>query len=195
MLNKINKETLKLFLPLAVLATLTCGLIYATAQQVYRQSANDPQVQIAEDISGILQKGAPPEAIVGQNKTDIGKSLAAFVIIYDSSRSAVISSAVLDGKTPVVPKGVFDSADKRGENIFTWEPKDAVREAVVLRKYQGSAKGYVLVGRSLREVEKRVDSLTKSIGIAWAVILVGTFATLLFVDSVVKKKKPYNKKT
>ena len=39
------------WLPLGVAVTLVCALIYATVQQNYRQSANDPQIQMAEDAA------------------------------------------------------------------------------------------------------------------------------------------------
>ena len=39
------------WLPLAVASTGMCLLVYATVQQNYRQSLNDPQIQMAEDAA------------------------------------------------------------------------------------------------------------------------------------------------
>ena len=79
-----QSKLLKSFIPLAVAITLVCGLIYVSVQQVLRQSANDPQIQIAEDVSGALSTGVPPQAIANPNGTDLKKSLATFIIVYDS---------------------------------------------------------------------------------------------------------------
>jgi hypothetical protein len=39
------RRALAFYVPVAVLATLCCGLVYALVQQDPRQSANDPQIQ------------------------------------------------------------------------------------------------------------------------------------------------------
>ena len=45
------RRTLAFFLPVAVLATLCCGLVYAALQHDLRTGANDPQIQLAEDTA------------------------------------------------------------------------------------------------------------------------------------------------
>lgn len=186
MQNKLF-NTIKIWIPFAVMATLLCGLIYVSVQQVYRQSANDPQIQIAEDISRALSNGVPPQAIANPNTTDISKSLATFIIIYNSSKVSVLSSAVLDGKTPQVPQGIFNSVGKSGQSRFTWEPKDGIRVAAVLQKYTGKTPGYILAGRSIREIEKREDFLKKGVGLAYIVTLIATFISIYFVDRFLNK--------
>ena len=180
---------IKVWFPLAVLSTLFCGLVYATVQQNYRQSANDPQIQIAQDTVATINSGFSPKDAVFRNRIDISKSLAPYIIIYDASGKPIVSGAVLDDKTPNPPKRAFDSAKKFGENRFTWEPKNEVRSAVVLAYYKGKESGFVLAGRSLREIEMRKTRLEIQVGVAWIVILVATLAAVIISESFFKNIK------
>ncbi len=195
---------LKHFLPLAIVITATCGLVYGAVQQDLRQSANDPQIQIAEDIAGAIDHGQPPQTIIPPFKVDISKSLAPYVIIYDKDGNVLQSGVQLDGKTPDVPRGVFNVSQWKNpiighhltlgtptdETRFTWQPKDDVRSAAVIKKFSGAGGGYVLAGRSLREVEARVMRLLLYVGLAWVVTMGATFIAVTFFEFVsVKKKK------
>lgn len=160
-----------------ILVTIFAFLIYGSVQHVLRMSANDPQIQISQDFAVELSQGKAVR--VGEDKIDIEKSLSTYVIIFDSNLNPVTSSAVLDGKTPVLPQGVFGYAGKNGENRFTWQPKNGVRSAAVLVSFGGKNPGYVLVGRSLREVEKREQDLAIEVVTAWVVALM--FASLPFL--------------
>lgn len=181
MTNEARTAIFRKFIPFAVVITLLCGLFFVGLRQILRQSANDPQIQIVEDVSNALADGVPPQAIANPNSTNIGKSLATFIIIYDSSKSAVLSSATLDGKTPELPKTVLEEVDKEGQKVFTWEPKEDVRTAAVIQKYQDKPSGYVLVARSIREVEKRELMLEQIVGIAWIVTLTITFISINYI--------------
>jgi len=73
---------------LAILLTLTTFIAltgYNISQQVLRMSANDPQIQMAEDAAQRLNAGEDAERIVPDHKVDMAASLAPFVIIYDDS--------------------------------------------------------------------------------------------------------------
>ena len=52
--------------------------------------------------------------------------------------------------------------------------------AAVIVHHGGAHPGFVLGGRSLREVEKRVDDLTFEVFVGWIVTLLTTFAAILF---------------
>ncbi|HLC99627.1 MAG TPA: hypothetical protein VJC11_01540 [Patescibacteria group bacterium] len=171
----IYQHIIKYWIPLAVGITLLCGLVYVTVQQNYRQSANDPQIQIVEDVIAAIAGGQKPEEMLGTNtKTDITKSLAVYVIIYDTEGKPIASTAQLDGKDPVVSKGVLDIAKANGENRITWQPKENVRSAIVVKPFTAATSGFVLVGRSLREIEQREGQMTNMIAIALAISLVAT---------------------
>jgi|SRR3989344_500060 len=180
---------IKVWFPLAVLSTLFCGLVYVTIQQNLRQSANDPQIQIVQDTVATINSGFSPKDAVFRNTIDISKSLAPYVIIYDASEKPIASGAVLDGKTPNPKKEAFDFAKKTGENRFTWEAKKGVRSAVVLAYYKGKDSGFVLAGRSLKEVEKRESQLGAQVVIAWIIILVASLTAVIVSELILKNIK------
>lgn len=168
---------------LAAIMTVLVGLVYAGVQQNYRQNANDPQIEITQEISEAINKGAPPDQIIPPSAgTDIKTSLAAFAMIFDKDGKVVGSSAKLNDKDPVPPKSVFDNAKKHGRNILTWQPeKDVSLAAVVAPVKSGDSDYYILAGRNLREIEKREQSLALMSLITWVVLLLlsGLFTVAL----------------
>lgn len=189
---------IKLWLPLGIGLTSVFFVVYATVQQNYRMNANDPQIQITEDLSGSLESGAEAKNILPPYKLDISKSLSTFVILYDDKTDVVGSTAELDGQTPKPPQGVFDAAKKNGEVRITWEPKSGVRSATVLGYYKGKTPGFVLVGRSLKEVELRELNLELMVVAGWAITMIVTLIVSVMVtgvgkDSVIVLKKPGTK--
>ncbi len=165
------------WLPYALILTLLAGLIYAVSQHMLRQDANDPQIQLAEDAARTLETGTPHTAAMASttNPVDIRKSLAPFMVIYDDHGVTVLRSGA-DAPTP--PSGVFDYARSYGENKFTWQPERGVRIATILVHYGGISPGFVLAGRSLREVEKRESELASETIIGWLVGLVLSFGAV-----------------
>lgn len=174
---------LRSFLPLAAVATILSLLIYTAVQQNYRQGANDPQIQIAEDTANLLTSGGSIQSITPSTQVDLSKSLATFIIVYDSNGKELVSSAILDNKTPVLPDGVLNDAKNKGELRFTWEPKAGVREATVVAYYSGKTQGFILSGRSLKEVEVREDWLSKYVFLSW----LGSLIASLFLITVFSK--------
>ncbi len=167
--------------PVGVAIILLGGLSYAAIQQVYRTSLNDPQIQIAEDIVSGLQDGKP----LGQfaQQTDLDKNLSPYVIVYNDKHEAISHSGTLGGVVPVPPAGVFDYALKHGQDRITWEPKPGIRSAIVVMPYKHDPDaGFVLVGRSMREVEKRENNLAKMVSLGIAITLVLSFLTAVAGD-------------
>lgn len=169
---KANLEFFRHWLPLAVVITLVSGLIYSTVQQNYRQSANDPQIQMAEDAAMQLNHGTKsPSQAVPTDTVDIASSLAPFMIVYDVNGQVAASSGKLGDTQPSLPGGVLDYVKQHGQDRFTWQPQSDARIATVVTSYN---QGYVLVGRNMREVEKREDSLSEMVLIGWLVTLAAT---------------------
>ena len=152
---KTIRAILIYWLPLAAAITLLSGVIYGTVQQSYRTGADDPQIQMAEDTATKLEGGAALEEVIPQESVDIAVSLAPYLIIFDANKQPTAGNAVLHGELPTVPPGVLDVAKEKGQNRVTWQPEPGVRSATVVMPVDGGQKGYVLAGRSLREVEKR----------------------------------------
>jgi hypothetical protein len=171
---KILKDILRQWLPIAAAATAFCALVYLAVQQALRHSANDPQIQMAEDASHLLAQGEAVQGMLPATKVDLAQSLAPFIIVFDSAGEPVASSGFLHGKTPHLPRGVLDYVRQHGEERVTWQPEPHVRMASVIMKYEGSKPGFVLAARSLRETEKRESQVAQEAGLAWAFILGST---------------------
>ncbi len=166
-----NFRSVVIFLLLVVLSTVIFGAMYGAVQQNYRNGANDPQVEVVDQVAAVIKQDIPLDAILGSaDQVDVAQSLSLFVMIFDKDKKLVSSSAQVDGQVPTPPQGTFDSANKEGGNRFTWEPKEGVRVAAVLK--QVDDKGYVLAGRSLREIEKRESDLLKMIAVSWLISVV-----------------------
>lgn len=173
------------WLPLGFAITMLCGIIYGTVQQNYRQNANDPQTEIISGLIEPLSQGQSPEALNSAQRQDLSRTLSPFVMVFDEKGKVVASTAELNGKVPTVPMGILSSAKKYGENRVTWEPAPNVREATIVDYYKGKSSGYVLVGKSLTEVEKRVDQLTQTVFVLWLVTLLGSFFVSCLVETMI----------
>jgi len=183
------KHILRQWLPLAVVVTAVCGLVYLAVQQDLRQSANDPQIQMVEDAAAALENGAAVEAIVPAEKVAIEHSLAPFVMVFNDRGDVVGSSATLHGKTPQLPAGILDYVRGHGEDRVTWQPEPGVRIAAVVARFQGSQPGFVLAGRSLREVEVREDNAELEAGAAWIVTMAASLAGVTLCEFILGGKR------
>ncbi len=172
----MNKYSLAAIFVIGVL----CALIYVSIQHVLRMDANDPQIQISEDTAVMLSRGYTPDAVMPQTKVDIAMSLAPFMIVYDKDKMVLASSGILDGRTPSLPSGVLTYVSLHGEDRFTWQPRMGVRIAAVVTQYKN---GFVLIGRNLREVEKREDDLMKQVLIGWVGMVILASSPFLIKNS------------
>jgi hypothetical protein len=177
------------WIPLAFVVTVLCGFTYAGIQQVYRNSADDPQIQMAEDAAAAIGAGATPASAAGTGAVDADTSLAPFVIVYSAARRPVAGTGRLGGVLPTPPPGVFDAATAMGRDRFTWQPPSGVRIATVVIPVEGG-RGWVLAGRSLREAERRVDQLGWMALAAWAVALAGSLALVGAFEGVAARHRP-----
>ena len=168
---KLFKDILRQWVPIAAMTTLFCVLVYVAVQQALRHSANDPQIQIAEDAAAALGNGNAAETVVPASIVDMAQSLAPFLIVFDSTGAVLGSSGVLHGKVPIPQAGVFEFVRRHGEERVTWQPERGVRMASVIVRYNGPHPGFVLAARSLREVERREAQTGQLAGIGWLGIL------------------------
>jgi hypothetical protein len=165
----------------AVVVTCLSFMVYGAVQQVLRQSANDPQIALAEDAAAALLRGAKPDSIVGTQQVEIEHSLSPFLIVFDTNGKPLASSGVLDGNVPTLPVGVLEYTAQHGQDRITWQPRSDARIAAVIQHYGGTAPGFVLAGRSLREVERREDSLLMMVAFGWLVTLGAALAVIVLV--------------
>ncbi len=158
------------------------GLVYVAVQQDLRLGGNDPQIQMAEDTAAALSNGQQPiSTVLSPFSLDISKSLAPFITVFDDAGNPVGSSGQLDGKMPTLPSGVADYVRTHGEDRITWQPRTGVRIAAVITIYtSGTKSGFVLGGRSLREVESREDLVLSQVTAVWLMSLILVFVILFF---------------
>jgi hypothetical protein len=186
---KTLKAILRAWLPLAVAITGVCGLVYVTSQQMLRMGANEPQVQIAQDWAIALEQGYSADSVGSAAKVDIAASLSTFVAVYDDAGKLLASSGQLRGTDPLLPAGVFDYTRRNGEDRVTWQPEPGVRVAAVVVHFGGAKPGFVAVGRSLRETERRDGQMMLISAAAWLVTLAATFVTVAAAQLVLGEKK------
>jgi hypothetical protein len=183
------RKILDRWLPMVTLVTILCALVYVVDQQALRMSANDPQIQLAEDGAGALAQGASAQSLLPTNTIDVATSLAPFMIVYNDTGEPTASSGFLHGKIPTLPAGILDYVRNTGEDRVTWQPEGGVRIATVVVRASGTSSGFVLVGRSLRETEKRVDQLTLLVGLAWLASLFATLLSIVLSELIFGEKK------
>lgn len=173
---------LRHFLPLFILVTCIYGVIAFVVQQNYRQSANDPQIQMAEDTGLALSNGQKVADLLPSQKIDIATSISPFLVVYDNKGIPVAASGTLNNQLPQLPAGIFGYVDEHSDDRVTWQPIPGIRDAIVVVKYvtnQGT--GYVMAGRSLREIEKRESQLQMQVAIGWVVTILATLLTAIFI--------------
>jgi hypothetical protein len=174
------RQAIKVWLPFAVVLTFAAAAAYGVGQQVLRQSANDPQIQLAEDWAGQIEAGTELMNLNLGSFIDPAKSLAPFGIVYNKDGS-VANSSVAAPSTMTQPTGVFNTVDTAPNNQirFSWRPSDGTRYATVIQRATIENKTYyVLAGRNLREVEARADKLLALVFVSWLVGQVALFASL-----------------
>jgi hypothetical protein len=162
-------------LVLAGISTVLGLALYAIPQQVLRLGLDDPQLQLAGDTAARLEQGDAAADTVSNVSIDMARSLAPFVIVYDEWGRPLASQARLDGGVPAPPAGVFDYVRQHGEERVSWQPVSGgvrgVRIAAVIERVGGTHPGFVLAGRSMREVENRIAQIEKMAGLAWLAML------------------------
>jgi len=170
-------KTVRAWLPMAFALTVVSALAYVAVQQSYRQSANDPQIQMAEDAANAVAAGVAPQSLVPSGTVAIETSLAPYLVFYGQDGTPILGNGLLNGALPKLPAGVFTYTANAGEDRITWQPAPGIREAAIVTRIGGasSTAGFVMAGRSLREVEHREDQLELTTDIAWIIALIGTF--------------------
>lgn len=163
---RLLRHPLPMVAGIAVALTLLAGTIYAFGQQGLRQEANDPQTAIAHDVARRLSAGEPAQSVAGGPAVDLAGDPREHVSVFDASGRPLASTARLDGSQPLPPAGVLARAHQHGRNSVTWQPRDGVRVAAVAVRWNG---GTVLVGRSMRSVERDEQVLLRDVFVGWLV--------------------------
>lgn len=194
-MKNILARAFGVWVPIAVVITGVFAFGYWAVQQNYRQSLNDPQIQMAEDAAVYLANDYTPAALVprGVSPVDIATSLAPWIAVYDASGTPLESGAVLDGSPPRLPTGVFDTSTWRkfiighhlntapqNEDRFSWQPRADVRQAIVLVSFNAPhGIGFVAAGRNMREVEAREAALAGGATALWGMTMLASLVAIV----------------
>lgn len=186
---------LKTWLPFAFVTTAICGIIYLAVQQNYRQSAYDPQISIAEDMKLSFDSATPTKILdTFPQNVNISTSLSPFVILYSGKGIAVhalsgtVAFQAKANETEYdLPNGVFDWVGNHGEDRITWQPQNGVRIAAVIVPLKNG--DFILVGRNMREIEKRIEILTLQVSAGWMTTMVVSLILIGVLEFVSPKKK------
>ena len=175
----------KNWLGYATVVSLLCLLVYTVAQQNFRQSANDPQYQLAQDAVNAINQGTDPKLLTGPQRLDLASTLSPYVLIYDANGNAVGNNITLDGQIPKPPAGALNEARSNGVNSVTWQPRAGIRQATVMMT---TNKGYVVVaGRSLKNTEEHISRIGTLVLFGWAASLVAMLMIVFLQELMVGK--------
>jgi hypothetical protein len=172
------RNIIKPWLPLAVVVTVVFAFIELAVQQSLRSGANDPQIQMAEDLAQALASQQSTQPVLPEGQVDIATSLAPYIILFDAQGNPTDSNARLHGEIPHLPPGVTEYTRQHGQDRITWQPEPGVRSATVIVAVEQGKGGFVLAGRSLREVEIRERQLDIQVLFGW---LTGLLASLFVI--------------
>ncbi len=169
------RRLIKSWLPLAAAITLISGLIYVAVQQDIRIGANDPQAEMAKEAVLALENKQMPQNVVPVREVEMSQSLSPYLIVYDAAGKVAAANVSLHGQTPVIPDGVLEYARAHGEDRISWQPEAGVRSAVVVMSVAEGKGGFVLAGRSMREIEAHIAGIEMQVGVGWLATLALTF--------------------
>ena len=177
----LNRQTVRLWLLSVAIGTGLIVFSYTAVQQSLRLGLNDPQWQIAEDSAYQLSQGSSPLSVIPSSVVDESRSLAPFVTIVDNNIHVLASTGKIGDSVPLPPASSFPDAQKRGNNWFTWQhDNNTVRDATVIVPYShGNTSGYVLVARSMKQVENTIGHITVLAGLTLIGVLLAPTLILL----------------
>ncbi len=180
-MNKLLANAhVRTWLALVGVAALVLGASYAMVQQSTRLSADDLPLTTAQVAKQELQGGSSPTDVVPTLKTNLQSDTSVFMIVTDSSKHVLASSAILNGRTPLPPNGVFSFTNTHGADHFTWQPQSGVRMATRVEKYgQSPNDGFIITGQSLKPYEDRISTYTALALAAWLAVLAWSYLLLL----------------
>lgn len=190
-MKKTFNGTLATWLPIAAAIACIYGIMFLSIQQYVRLSANELPMQFAEDVRIKLQHGIPPgQVVAGLPQVDMERSLSTFVAVCDSHGTVVAGTGTLNSKYPAPPMGALDASLRRGESRITWMPQRGLRFATVILPLN-SGTGFVLAGRSLREVEMRKAFAFSQIFWGAVITFLLTFVMVFFIQYY-RNRNSYN---
>lgn len=173
-----RRQRLRVWLSIVGSATLVLGASYTMLHQSARLNVDDKPLSVVQEAKAKIADDVTPADIVPEEEIDLRNSSGVFLIITDSSKEVLASSAILDDKSPLPPDSVFSDAEKAGSDRFTWEPTGGVRLATQVLKYEENGGGFIMAGQSLKQTEERLEGYKTIAVTAWVAIVAWTLIVL-----------------
>lgn len=167
-------------------ATLVLAGSYTMVQQSTRMAVDDLPRTTAQTIKLQLDNGATANDVVPAQNINLRTNDNLFVIITDSTAHVLASSAVLDGQSPLPPKGVFSFTAVHGTDQFSWQPTSKVRLATRVISYKD---GFIITGQSLRPAEERIGVYTELALASWIAVVAWTTLFLILPERKLARSK------
>jgi hypothetical protein len=120
--------------------------------------------------------------------------LSHFMIVFDDAGEVKGSSGDLHGEVPKLADGILDYTRQYGEDRISWQPENGVQVAAAIVRYEGLENGFVLVGRSLREVEQNIIKIKLLCETALVAILVISLVAVVFCELLLATGIPNKEK-
>jgi hypothetical protein len=158
-------------LALGIILTLWGFPAAMTFNGMLRRTANQPQTAMVDQYASRMAGGEKPEDVISPRSIDLQQSLEPFAIFYNDQGAPVRANGYLNQTVPTPPPGVFNYLRAHGSDAITWQPQPGVRIAAVLRRVAGPNPGFLLAGRSLREVEEQESDFRKMVFYGWFVLV------------------------
>ena len=170
----------RFWLAALLVVSLLNGLVYGAMQQVLRLGANDPQIQLAEDTAAQLAAGGAPSEVLPTRTVDIGESLAPYIMVYTEQGQPSAHPPLYMASSPNSPAASSTTCAAGARSVSPGSPTPECAALLSSCPFQAQSAGFVLAGRSLREVERRAEELLWEVAAAWGVMMLVVSAPFLW---------------
>jgi hypothetical protein len=152
----------------AVLFGLIVLLMYAAVQQACCTTANNQQRGVARDMNHI-KYARTYHFLSDSGEVEVQQGHGTFMQLYNKNGQLIYSGGTINVKAPRLTAGVWDNARQQTESTLTWQPAPTMQLAAVARYTAMPDVAFVVVARSLQEVENCEIRLITMIILFWAV--------------------------
>ena len=167
----MNKAIIINYLGAGAAISIIMATFYVLVQQMYRDNANDPQIELACELKQRLEHGKSVEHLLPGDTIELGNSLRSFITFYNDEAIPLRSTALLNNKMPALPRGVYDFTKQNGEDWITWQPQTGIRIATIVVAVNHPFIKFIAVSRSLYEIEKRETNLSRTVFLSWFICI------------------------
>jgi hypothetical protein len=155
-------------------------LLYASAQQEYRQAANDAPRLMADQLAARAATGKAAQDLFGNETAILSAAHGIYGLVCNPA--GTIMGSNLAAAPAAIPEGLTAQASKRGVHYVTWATRGG-RYALVLRAVPGTT---LFAGgiEPLRNTEQNVMRLWQMVLVSW----IGCSIVLAFAGAILFRR-------